>query len=94
MCSCTEAFVAAPLQSKLSVSRVSNIEMAPKGAPKKAVAKKAAPKKIAKKVAPKKVVKKSPAKKVVKKAPRRSGSSPKGKGGIFPWVTNEPGSER
>jgi len=93
--SCTEALVSAPLaaQSKLAVSRVSSIEMAPKAAKaakkapaKKAPAKKAAPKKVAKKV-----VKKAPPKKVVK-ATSKAGASPKGKGGIFPWVTNEPGT--
>jgi len=99
--SCTEALVSAPLaaQSKLSVSRVSSIEMAPKAAKgAKAAPKKAAPKKVvakkvvAKKVVAKKVVKKAPPKKVVRAAPSRGGSSPKGKGGIFPWVTNEPGT--
>ena len=64
--------------------------------PKKAVAKKAAPKKtVAKKAAPKKV---APKKTVAKKAPvKASGKSykaaPPGKGGIFPWITNEPGCE-
>merc|ERR1719409_1774037 len=32
------------------------------------------------------------AKKKIKKAVSKKGSSPKGKGGIFPWVTNEPGT--
>merc|ERR1719453_2460282 len=89
--SCTEALVSAPLaaQSKLSVSRVSSIEMAPKAAKgAKAAPKKAAPKKVV----AKKVVKKAPPKKVVRAAPSSKGSSPKGKGGIFPWVTNEPGT--
>jgi hypothetical protein len=35
---------------------------------------------------------KTAVKAVAKKTPLKS-SSPKGKGGIFPWVTNEPGSE-
>ena len=60
--------------------------------PKKAVAKKAAPKKAApKKAAPAP----KPVKKVVKKSVKKtvsSGKSPVGKGGIFPWITNEPGS--
>merc|ERR1719409_331301 len=93
--SCTEALVSAPLaaQSKLSVSRVSSIEMAPKAAKgAKAAPKKAAPKKVVAKKVVKKVVKKAPPKKVVRAAPSRKGSSPKGKGGIFPWVTNEPGT--
>ena len=39
------------------------------------------------------VAKKAPAKKAVaKKAPARGKSSTEGKGGIFPWVTNTPGS--
>merc|ERR1719247_2324969 len=73
--------------------------MMARAAPKKAVAKKAvkaAPKKA---VAPKKVVaKKAAPKKVVKKAPpkraptKSSGTSPKGKGGILPWITNAPGT--
>merc|ERR1719409_2128496 len=93
--SCTEALVSAPLaaQSKLSVSRVSSIEMAPKAAKgAKAAPKKAAPKKVVAKKVVKKVVKKAPPKKVVRAAPSRKGSSPKGKGGIFPGVTNEPGT--
>merc|ERR1719484_124802 len=53
-------------------------------APKKAAAKKAAPAKPAPKAAPKPA-----AKKVVKKS---FGKSPVGKGGIFPWITNEPGT--
>mmetsp|Transcript_64661 Transcript_64661/g.107434 ORF Transcript_64661/g.107434 Transcript_64661/m.107434 type:complete len:124 (+) Transcript_64661:42-413(+) len=39
-----------------------------------------------KKAAPKK------AKKVAKKVVKKSASGTKGKGGIFPWVTNEPGT--
>jgi len=56
---------------------------------KKAAPKKAAPKKVVK-AAPKPVAKKAPPKKVVKSKP--SGKSPVGKGGIFPWITNEPGT--
>ena len=48
--------------SKVSASRVCNVEMAAK--------------------------KKAPAKKAVKK----QGAGTKGKGGIFPWVTNQPGT--
>merc|ERR1719213_1211043 len=55
----------------------------PKKAAKAAAPKKAAPKKAAK------AVKKAAAKKVVKKS---FGKSPVGKGGIFPWITNEPGT--
>jgi len=65
--------------------------------PKKAAkaAKAAAPKKVApKKVVAKKVAPKPAAKKVVKKAPAKKsfGKSPEGKGGIFPWITNTPGT--
>merc|ERR1719238_2389967 len=62
--------------------------MMARAAPKKAakVAKKAAPKKPA----PKPVAKKAPARKAVVK--KSSGKSPVGKGGIFPWITNEPGT--
>merc|ERR1719201_2883788 len=48
----------------------------------------APPKKAA--TAAKPVAKKAPPKKVVKSKP--SGKSPVGKGGIFPWITNEPGT--
>merc|ERR1711918_140963 len=63
--SCTDALVTTPAlaASKITASRVSNIDMAAKKAAKKP-----------------------------KKAVAKSGSSPKGKGGIFPWVTNEPGT--
>jgi len=98
--SCTDALVATPAlaASKLSASRVVGAEMfssSKKAAPKAAkVAKKVAKKVAAKKpVAKKPVAKKPVAKKApVKKSVSKSGSSPKGKGGIFPWVTNEPGT--
>merc|ERR1719482_1824706 len=64
----------------------------PKKAAKAAKVAKAAPKKAA---APKKVAKKAPVKRVVKKAPAKKvggGKSPVAKGGIFPWITNEPGT--
>jgi len=95
------AFTPAPtLQlSQLSASRAS-LSMMARAAPKKAAkaaktAKKAAPKPVAKKVVAKKVVaKKAAPKPVPKKAPAKKsfGKSPKGKGGIFPWITNEPGT--
>merc|ERR1712216_169343 len=55
---------------------------------KKVVAKKAAPKKAAPapKPAAKKLTKAKP------KVTKSSGKSPVGKGGIFPWITNEPGT--
>merc|ERR1719460_1707814 len=52
-------------------------------APKAAKVAKAAPKKAAPKPAPKK----APPKKT-----KSFGKSPVGKGGIFPWITNEPGT--
>merc|ERR1719213_177455 len=55
----------------------------PKKAAKAAAPKKAAPKKAAPK--PKPAAKKAPVKKTF-------GKSPVGKGGIFPWITNEPGT--
>ena len=59
-----------------------------KAAPKKAAPKKApAPKPAAKKAAP--PPKKSSGKPVKS---RVGGKSPVGKGGIFPWITNTPGS--
>merc|ERR1719198_2575471 len=61
-------------------------------APPKKLAKAAkAAKPVAKKAAPKKAA----PKKVSKAAPKKStpsGKSPVGKGGIFPWITNEPGT--
>jgi len=66
-----------------------------KAAPKKAAAPKKVVKKAAPKPAPKPVAKKAPVKRVVKKAPAKKvggGKSPVGKGGIFPWITNEPGT--
>merc|ERR1711920_800410 len=62
-----------------------------KSSPKKKVAAKAPVKKVAKKAPVKKVAKKAPVKKVAK-AVTKKGSSPAGKGGIFPWVTNAPGT--
>merc|ERR1719152_195251 len=62
--------------------------------PKKAAKAAKAAKPVAKKAAPKKVVKAAP-KPAAKKAPVKSkstGKSPVGKGGIFPWITNEPGT--
>merc|ERR1719310_1662571 len=57
----------------------------------------APPKKAAKaaKAAPAKKAAPKPVKKAVPKkaAPKRAGGkSPEGKGGIFPWITNEPGT--
>merc|ERR1711990_920014 len=65
-----------------------SVMMAAKKVVKKAAAKKAVAKKAAPKPAPK--PKPAPAKKVVAK--KSYGKSPKGKGGIFPWITNEPGT--
>merc|ERR1719454_1560577 len=63
---------------------------------KKAAPKKAAPKKVVKKAAPKPapkpVAKKAPAKKAPVKKSAGSGKSPVDKGGIFPWITNTPGT--
>merc|ERR1719217_995543 len=64
-------------------------------AAKKPVAKKAVAKKpVAKKAAKKPVAKKAaPAKKArVATRSRSTGKSPVGKGGIFPWITNKPGT--
>ena len=75
--------------SKVAASRAdASVMMAAKKVVKKAAAKKAVAKKAAPKPAPK--PKPAPAKKVVAK--KSYGKSPKGKGGIFPWITNEPGS--
>merc|ERR1719379_1692584 len=87
--------------SKVASSRVEGPAMMARAAPKKAA--KAAPKKVVKKVvkkaapkkaAPKKAAPKPVAKKAAPKAaPKKSfGKSPVGKGGIFPWITNEPGT--
>merc|ERR1719331_1029150 len=87
--------------SKVATTRVADLSMMARAPPKKAakaakVAKKAAPKaakKVAKKAAaPKPVAKKAPVKKAVVKKSVGSGKSPVGKGGIFPWITNEPGT--
>lgn len=81
-------------QSKLAASRVSGVEMfsgGSKASPKKAPVKKAPAKKAPAKKAPVKKPVASKPKKVVKAKSSKS-SSPKGKGGIFPWVTNEPGT--
>merc|ERR1719247_3519285 len=83
----------APATPALQLSKVAarsdDLVMMARAPPKMAAkaAKAAAPKKVA----PKKVVaKKVPAKKApVKKS---LGKSPEGKGGIFPWITNEPGT--
>eukprot|EP00308_Calcidiscus_leptoporus_P023349 CAMPEP_0119353760 /NCGR_PEP_ID=MMETSP1334-20130426/2859_1 /TAXON_ID=127549 /ORGANISM="Calcidiscus leptoporus, Strain RCC1130" /LENGTH=157 /DNA_ID=CAMNT_0007367127 /DNA_START=60 /DNA_END=533 /DNA_ORIENTATION=- len=101
-----DALVVTPAGAVARVSRCASPEMfggakkappkkvAKKAPAKKAAAKKAPAKKVVKKVAKKvvkKVVKKAPPKKVVK-AVTKKGSSPVGKGGIFPWVTNTPGT--
>merc|ERR1719326_558488 len=69
------------------MARATPKKAAKKAAPKKAAkVAKPAPKKAApKKVAPKPAAKKAPVKKSF-------GKSPVGKGGIFPWITNEPGT--
>merc|ERR1719379_1185846 len=68
--------------SKVASSRVEGPAMMARAAPKKAA-----------KAAPKKVVKKVVKKAAPKTAPKKSfGKSPVGKGGIFPWITNEPGT--
>jgi len=93
----------AALGATVAVLFSSGKKSAPKAAAKKPAAKKPVAKKpVAKKPVAKPVAKKpvarprpvarpaaKPAPKVVK---RSSGKSPVGKGGIFPWVTNEPGT--
>merc|ERR1719454_2847744 len=54
--------------------------------------KKAAKAPAKKAAAPKKVAKKTVKKKAPKPVAKKTGTSPKGKGGIFPWITNEPGT--
>merc|ERR1719331_3065543 len=78
--------------SKVATTRVADLSMMARAPPKKAAkaAKEAAPKKAA--PAPKPVAKKAPVKKAVVKKSVGSGKSPVGKGGIFPWITNEPGT--
>merc|ERR1719460_3125174 len=94
---CAAFSPASSLQLTQSRAAASSVSMMARAAPKKAAkaakaakpakaaAKKAAP---AKKVAP---AKKAPApkKSVAKKSYR---AAPKGKGGIFPWITNEAGT--
>merc|ERR1719231_1221018 len=91
------------LQLSKVAARADGFEMMARAPPKKAAkaATKAAPKKVVakkvvatKKVAPKPAPKAAPKKTVAKKAPAKKsfGKSPEGKGGIFPWITNEPGT--
>merc|ERR1719199_667651 len=71
--------------SKVAATRVADIDMMARAAPKKAAPKRAAP-------APKPVAKKAPAKKAPVAKKVGSGKTPVGKGGIFPWITNTPGT--
>ena len=79
------------MAAKKPVKKVAKKAAPKKAAPKKVVAKKAAPKPVARKAAPAPKAAPPAKRKVIRS---RIGKSPVAKGGIFPWITNKPGSKR
>ena len=79
------------MAAKKPVKKVAKKAAPKKAARKKVVAKKAAPKPVARKAAPAPKAAPPAKRKVIRS---RIGKSPVAKGGIFPWITNKPGSKR